>query len=206
MAAKKLEAAIHETPAAAATATVAPKPEPKTRISAESLKPPLQDSVSVTKQYTYWIGVTSDCPGNFLTCGGINFPKITDKMEPDPMKPGSQRRIPEIGCLHPLTQRQMESIIENIPFCVIRFQEPREGQEGKPRKGYPVRIPSPARIEKAKKHGTALPQYIQQPGDEWAAKYMFAVLCDDQENPLRGTSYPPTLAEAGLEWPDEMEH
>ncbi len=184
------------------TTAIDASPKLKSKMSPADLAPNLADSIVITKQYTYWIGVTSECPGNHLSCGGINFPKTTDLMEDDPMKPGSMRRIPQIGTLHPLTARQMKSVMEALPFRIIRFTE---SEEGKPRKGYPVRIPTPERIEQAKKNRTTLPEYIQQAGDEWAAKYMFAVLCKDQDDPKRGLEYPPTLAEAGLEWPDQMD-
>ncbi len=48
-------------------------------------------------------------------------------------------------------------------------------------------------------------RYVAREWDEPAARYMYAVLCQDQENPLRGSGFPQPISETGIAWPETLE-
>lgn len=181
----------------------APPSNAKTRISGDKLVPDLSGKAKRSKEYWYWLGVRQDCPCSFLSCGGINFPKSQEIVTADPLSKGRSTRVPVFGGLQKLNEEQMGLIIKNLPLRVLRIT-PGENPDGT-RKGHAVRIPTPELLEQRRKNSRPLMDYIAQPNDEQAAKYMFCVLCPDQDKPTRGNHYPPSLAEIGIEWPDEME-
>ena len=170
-------------------------------VSAGNLLPDL-DSMSgaVEHEYTYWIGVTESCPTNHLDVGSIAFPKSQEELIPDPARPGSHQRIPRFGSLHKLRKDQIDAIVNGCKHGVMRFTSK---EEGKPSKGYPIRIPTEAQLEISRQHGRGVRAYVQKPGDEPIAKYVYAVLCEDQDNPKRGEYSPAPLSETGLLWPTE---
>tara|TARA_R100000808_G_C2114929_1_gene127866 strand:- start:390 stop:1052 length:663 start_codon:yes stop_codon:yes gene_type:complete len=171
-----------------------------TKANSNDLIPDLDKlSGSVEHQYTYWIGVTESCPTNHLDVGSIAFPKTMEELVPDPARPGSYQRIPRFGSLHELRKDQVDSIIRGCKHGVVRFTSKEPGKE----KGYPIRIPTDEQLELSRQHGRGVRAYVQQPNDEPIAQYIYAVLCEDQDNPRRGEYSPAPLSETGLDWPNE---
>ena len=126
---------------------------------------------------------------------------MEELLEPDPAQSGRSLRRPVIGKIHRLGEEQIRAIIEELPRLMVR---PLPGQVGEV-KGHGVRIPTDDQIKQARMLGRPMPGYVAQDGDLPAARFMYAVLCPDQDNPTRGLHYPPSLEEIGIEWPEEME-
>jgi hypothetical protein len=175
-----------------------------------------QPGLGVTTEYAFWMGVVPSCPVAQINAGGLNFPKMNERLIDSPNRTGEKLRVPEIGGLNKHVNIQhIERLKELIPRLVLRFkddpveaEEPGSGENighvhQRPRRGYVVTIPTEEEIAKAKEAGANLPRYVRQPLDEPAAKYMFLKLCADQEMPQREAIYPPTLDVTGIEWPDE---
>lgn len=176
-----------------------------------------KDAPGVTYRYFYWVGSFPACPVEGLFCSGIAFPKVTQEIIQEKGTLEMQR-VPRIGAIANLTKDKIDLLRERLPRTVIRFHdapgeddEPMAGSslsdaQTRARRGHPVQIPSKAQIKKAKDAGNRPPpRYVAGPHDRPAAEYMFAVLCEDQENPRPGGVYPPSLAAAGLVWPEPME-
>lgn len=191
---------LHQTPGAEAWEEPQPTSEARTKISGADLLP--KDIKTVTSTlYYYWLGVTADCPCAHLDAGGVRFPMMQEMIEPDPIRKGQDLRRPVSGSIQQLSEEHILAIVEELPRLMIRLLA---GQNG-PVKGYGVRIPTEEQVQEARRLGRPMPKYVKQPGDEFAVKYMYAVLCPDQDNPIRGLHCPLSLADIGLEWPDEME-
>lgn len=174
-----------------------------------------QPGLAVDMAYAYWLGVTAACPANQIDCAGLHFPKMQERIIPDPNRPGEHVRVPVIGGLdRHVTRDKLDALREIVSRLVIRFIEAPEAQEEpgtgenigdvvrRARKGYVITIPTEAQIQAAKDEGRTLRRYTRQPHDEPAAKYMYMRLCEDQTDPQRGLAAPPTLAEVGVSWPD----
>lgn len=194
----------------------------KTKIDGSQLVPDLnkasRNAGGVLQSYKYWVGVTPSCPVEHIDLAGINFPKVNENLVDDPMRTGQRRRVPVIGAIVFLTEDKIRKMRERLPRTVIRFydndqgerDEPGTGQNigdnhRRPRRGEPITIPSADEVEQRRKAGKPTRQYIPNPNDVPAARYMFAVLCADQVNGSRGDYYPETLETTGLEWPGELE-
>ncbi len=190
------------TPGAEAWEEPAPIPA-ATKIAGSDLVPHPTATVGHAREYWYWIGVTAECPTAFLTAGGIAFPKDEEIIEPDLTRKGRPTRRPVFGTIHKLNEGQIRLILDHLPRRVVRSL-PGQNADGS-RKACEVRIPSDEKVAEAKKHRRPSPEYVAQKDDEPAARYMFAVLCPDQDNPTRGHHYPKSLEEEGLEWPDKLE-
>lgn len=192
-----------------------------TKIKGRDLVPdfdaPLSGSLS---EYVYWVGVTPSCPVEHIDLAGINFPKLNENIIPDPSRAGRTQRIPVIGSLVNLTEDKIRLMRDRLPRSIIRFsdnqeakgvqEEPGTGQNLgdlhlQPRKGFLIRIPTDEYVKERQAAGRATRHYVRKKGDEPVARYMFAVLCADQNNPARGEYYPEVLENTGLEWPEEME-
>jgi hypothetical protein len=106
---------------------------------------------------------------------------------------------------------------DKLPRIVIRFTERRAIREEpgtganmgdnyeRPRCGHLITIPTAEENAARAKRGMPLRKYTPHPDDVPAARFMFAVLCDDQVNGSRGDKYPPPLEDTGLVWPDKIE-
>jgi len=211
---KRQPSAVEDAPAAIATA---PAPRSATRISGADLVPDLnKHRGSVERGYFYWVGVTPSCPVEGVDCAGINFPKVNERLIAG--RNGEQQRVPVIGALVRLSERKIRLLRERLPRVVVRFtrddqgvkEEPGTGQNLgdlhiRPRKGFLITIPTEADLKQREQRGIAARRYVQGPNDEPAARYMFARLCRNQEIGERGDTYPDTLANTGLDWPDELE-
>lgn len=167
----------------------------------------------VTREVFYWVGVFPACPVENLTVAGIAFPKVNEDLRPQPGT-NELQRVPHIGGITSLTADKIDTLRERLPRLVLRFRDPNPGDEPmagsglqdrqrRARRGQPIHIPTAAAIEAARKAGRTLPRYVASPNDEPAARYMFAVPCEDQEQPRPGGVYPPSLEETGLDWPEE---
>lgn len=204
-------------PAVAPTRSAAPMAMAgaKTKMPGKSLVPDLErHRGSVDRSFWYWIGVTPSCPVEHIDIAGENFPKVNELISKD--RTGKQQRIPVIGALVKLTEGKIRKMREKLSRLVIRFRadagqhdEPGTGENLgdphiRPRKGFVITIPTDEEIQA--KTAAKLParRYVQQANDEPAARYMFAVLCGDQERGNRGDFYPEPLEVTGLDWPEEM--
>lgn len=207
---------------AAGAATIAPRsatrtalPEKRTVISGTALSPDLSASSPVaTRSYWYWIGVTADCPSEHLDYAGIHFPKIVERVIRGPN--GDTVRVPELGSLVKLNEAQVRKVADRLAHSVIRFRnepeqrnEPGTGENSgkdphrRGRRGYPIRIPTAAEVEAVEKAGLPSNRYDASPNDEPASRYVYCLLCPDQDNPTRGRAYD-SLESTGLEWPGEL--
>ena len=189
-----------------------------TVISGKDLAPDLTGDIpgSLT-EYFYWVGVIPACPVEHIDVAGINFPKVNELILPDPGRTGKTQRAPVIGALARLTEGRVKRLLARIPRTIMRFtsdkgtqEEPGTGQNLgdlhiQPRKGFLITVPTAEDVDMARAAGRATNHYVRQAHDEPAARYMFAVLCEDQEKPSRGSYYPECLETAGLNWPDKLE-
>jgi hypothetical protein len=196
-----------------ATAT---KPEAKHKVKGAALVPDFSgDGAGVEARYTYWVGVTPNCPVEGIDVAGINFPKLNERLIPDPSRKGGHRRVPVIGALVTLTERHVRALTERLPRKVMRFLDNDEGEREeqgtgqnlgdlhvRPRKGFPLEIPTKAECDQRASKGKPTKAYQPRKGDEPAARYMFAQLCADQDKPARGDFYPDVLENTGLDWPE----
>jgi len=198
----------------------APKKGKTTRFSGESLMPNIGEhrhNAGVTKEFRYWVGVMPSCPVESLDLAGINFPKVNEKLIADPLRTHKKKRKPVVGALVWLTETKIRAMIERLPRTIIRFtddpgqhEEPGTGQNigdvaVRPRKGHVVTIPTAKDVAARRAKNKAVNTYTPRDGDEPAGRYMFAVLCEDQDNPERGDYYPDPIETTGIEWPDNLE-
>jgi hypothetical protein len=169
------------------------------------------------RRYHYWVGITPSCPVEGLYIAGINFPKVNERLVDDPMRSGNKKRVPVIGAIVWLTEQKIELLRDRLPRTVIRFtddkgehEEPGTGQNigdnaRRPRRGHAITIPTPDEIKHREVRGKPTRAYAPDTKrDAPAARFMFAQLCEDQDNPRRGEFYPEPLETTGLDWPDKM--
>jgi hypothetical protein len=162
----------------------------------------------VIVETAYWLGAFPGCCGEGLDIAGINFPKINEDIRPG-LGHGNTERIPRLGAVVRLSQQKVDQIREKLPQSVIRFKEAATAEQHrdamdytqKRRNGHPIRIPTEAQLKDAKKDGRILRRYVRRQYDEPAARYLFAVPCTDQKNPVRGVAYPESLEDIDIEWP-----
>jgi hypothetical protein len=178
----------------------------KAKTTRKSLAAPIDDhGPGISSEVWYWIGALPQCTGEGLDIGGMNFPKINEDVKPAGIG-GKTTRIPRIGALVKLNQDRVELIEDKLSRCVLRFTEPAdEDQQNdaedytqRRRKGYPIRIPTEEQVKAGSR------RYVRGTHDEPAARYLFAQVCADQNNPVRGNAYPDNLEDAPelLAWPD----
>lgn len=189
------------------------------RVEGSALVPNLSEhQVGIAKRYTYWVGILPKTPVESLAVAGVSFPKMNERLIQDPTNPEGKRRIPVIGALVDLTRDKLDLLAERIPNTVIRFleeeavkEEPGTGKNlgdlhQRARRGHLITIPSAEDVAERKKRGKATQQYIPREGDHPAARFMFAVLCKNQDKPERGEFYPDVLEETGLVWPEDVSY
>jgi len=191
----------------------------KTRIAGTDLVPNLdatRELKGVNRSYKYWVGVTPSCPVEHIDICGINFPKVNELIVDDPMRTSVKKRVPVIGSVVELTAQKIQMMRDRLPRTVIRFlddqgvtNEPGTGQNigdnhVRPKRGHLITIPTDQEIEDRRKKNKGLRTYSPNKNDVPAARFMFAVLCEDQERGSRGDFYPDVLETTGLEWPDEL--
>jgi len=187
----------------------------RTKVAGSDLVPDLNKPGLSQREYYYWVGVTPSCPRESLDCAGINFPKVNEDLIIGADRNGRKERVKRIGALVKLTKAKFDKLRERLPHLVMRMlstegvkDEPGTGQNlgdlhVRPQKGHPIRIPTLQELEEKRNLGLAANPYIPHPNDVPAARFMFCVLCEDQEKGNRGETYPETLETAGLEWPED---
>lgn len=163
----------------------------------------------------YWVGTLPGSPVDFVSVAGQTFPKLEEKISWK--KDGTQLNVPVIGALLALTKADIERMREALPRTIMRFTdgrgepksvdeigvgEPVESAQDNYRKGFLITIAKKTEIEEAAKANRAVRQYSQRDGDEPAARYLFAQVCEDQEKPRRCDSYPEPLEQTDLVWPE----
>ena len=201
-----------------------PAPAQGQRTPGSNLIPKITpDSGSTTVEHVYWCGVLPSCPVEWIDAAGINFPKVTEELVPNPGQPGKYRRVPRIGALVLVDSRRLKALEKALPLKVIRFLSTTEQDEeqrraeaeasangrmknlgdvaARPRRGYPISIPPAEGERKPGEERMRVRPYVAKAGDEPAARYMFMVRCADQRNPSRGDFYPESLEATGLEYP-----
>lgn len=190
-----------------------------TSVSGNKLVPTLsKHKPGVAQEHFYWIGITPDCPVEYITCAGLCFPKVNENLIPDPMRSNTKARVPVIGALVKITAAKMQLLIERLPRVVIRYTDKKANEEPgeisssqrlsdnntAPRRGQLITIPTDEQVALASKKGRHSKQYVPQASDRPAASFMFVQLCDNQSTGSRGDYYPDTVDVMGLEWPGEL--
>ena len=191
----------------------------RTHFDASDLVPDLEqqrDSLGVSRSYKYWVGVTPSCPHEHVDLAGINFPKVNENLVDDPMRTGNKRRVPVIGAIVDIDEHTILRMRDRLKRTVIRFlddngqsEEPGTGlnigdNHKRPRRGQLITIPTAEETANRIARNKPARTYPPRAGDVPAARYMFAQICDDQQNGSRGEYYPETLETTGLSWPDEL--
>ena len=198
-----------------------PPPAVDTHFAGSSLVPDLAKAgkqAGVLKQYRYWVGVSPSCPVESVTIAGINFPKMNERIIPDPGRSGGKRRVPVAGALVWLTEDKIKRLKERLPRTVVRFlndkgqrEEPGTGENigdnaVRPRRGHLITIPTDEEIAQRMKKGKPARAYLPDPTrDVPVARFLFAQLCPDQVNSERGSNYPDALERTGLDWPEKID-
>jgi len=198
----------------AATATTAMiEPDRAPRVAGSRLVPDLdKNRASILTRYYFWLGVTPNCPTDGIDVCGVGFPKLTETVQ---VAGQTTRRIPVVGHIVQLGEAEIRRLSERLPRTVIRMYADKTRQElldeagvglsvadsfTRKRRGQVLTIPREQDIKTIEAAGRPAHRYEQGPLDQPAARYMFAVLCD-QQNPRAGATYPETLEKAGLPWP-----
>lgn len=187
-----------------------PVAERKNFVPGTALAPdPERKRVAVTKEFYYWIGVLPDCPVDSADIGGINFPKINQLPIPDPTDRTKQKLVPVIGAIVVLDKQRVKRIIDKLPNTIVRLtgETTRENKDTgtitTKRRGQLISIPTKEEVAELKKHKRRIRNYVPREEDEPIAKFLYMRLCPNQDKPGRGSEYPETLLEAGLELPPE---
>ena len=163
----------------------------------------------VAEEYPFWIGVTADCPRGQIDVAGLHFPKVEEEITTN--HTGQQVRVPKVGTVNKtVTKRHFLALVKVLPRLVIRqshaVEEPTDGSGkniGDPAeraKGRLIKIPTEDQILGIDGQRKLAP-YVKQPGDRPASEFMFFTYAPDG---LHGSQIR-TIAEAGLEWPEEIE-
>lgn len=181
-----------------------------TKVSASQLAPDFNNIPGDLNfaEHTFWLGVTADCPRGQIDVAGLHFPKAEEQIVINAA--GKQVRVPVIGAINAkVTRLHFEELVKVLPRLVIRptkqVLQDGSGQNTKDpierAKGRLIKIPDAAMIAGATASGRQLEPYVKQPGDRPATEFMFFV---HAPKGVRGTEYQ-TIAEAGLEWPEEIQ-
>lgn len=207
---KAAQSTKRPTVSSASATAVADMPTKRTRIQGKSMVPKaLPDGAE--KSFKYWLGCTARCPVQNVTVAGIGFPMLNENVK---VVDGRTHRYPVIGTIASLTESDIRRVSERLSRVVVRWTGGQDDPKGiansveavfqQRRHGQLITIPTEAEIAERKKAGLPTNRYVPMPGDEPAARYLFALLCDDQVHGNRGEVYPPPLEETGLEWPGEL--
>ena len=203
-----------------AAAASAPAIKAKTKVEGRDLVADIESrsvASGVGQRYRYWVGVTPSCPVNGLDIAGLNFPKVNEQIVPDPNRTGQKKRRLVAGSIVWVTEDKIRLLRERLPRTVIRFtddkgthEEPGTGENigdvaQRPRRGHVITIPTDEELADRRRKGKPAHAYIPDPKrDVPAARFMFAQLCPNQDQPEQGEYYPDPLELTGLEWPEEL--
>lgn len=160
--------------------------------------------------FWYWIGVTNDAPFAFALLNGVQFSKVTENV----VHEGNEtRRIPRIGDVFFLTVSLAERMLRRLPLVVVRRYANQEVEQDAGRvknagnpyrsstRGHLITITGPAEAAELRAKSIPVPRYDYDPTDEPVSRYLFAELCPDQDNPMAGMWYPPSLEARAFEYP-----
>lgn len=184
---------------------------PRAALAGNAFVPDLASrALEVSQSYVFWVGAKPAMPTESCDIAGVNFPKLNVIKR---TKNGKQDEFPVIGSLVRLTRPQVEEIASRMSRTIIRFNGPKQdrqpgaetaeaGVERPYRKGQLITIPTAEELETRRKNQFAAIPYEQGPFDEPVADYLFAQLCEDQDQPTRGSVYPDPLSVTGLSWPE----
>lgn len=200
------------TPDAAPAPKRTRKPRAKPATNAQKLVPDFDKLPhGVNAGMWYWVGVLNDAPKGQIDVAGVDFPKMEEIVSKGP--DGKTQRAPVAGGLRQLTKDKVEAICEALPRTIIRFYSGAKEEAGtgqnmgddyvRPRSGQLITIPSEKQMTEMRENGKSWSPYSKHKNDEPAACYMYAQLCDDQQNPVRGSVLPDTLDKTGLSYPEE---
>jgi len=197
-----------------------PKKSESTHIAGSSLVTELHQHEKITgNQYWYWVGALPSCPTDVMYLAGMGFPKMTEKVIPGNKAGGKTQRIPHIGHVCRLSLDKIDMIKKQLPQVVLRFmEEPRDSEPGvgavlgdhidesnRPRKGYPITIPTAEQIQVSRENKRSVVPYTRREHDEPGARYIFAQLCANQDHPSPESVYPEPLESTGIEWPESQQ-
>lgn len=197
-----------------AATQAAPSAKNATRKAGSDLMPDLDRyKQGLHTTYAYWVGVTDKCPKPGIDVAGVHFPALVGERS----KVAAGERELKPGVIVHLRQDQIERMAARLRQTVIRFRDyPAEHQpelgsryvtatddsQPQPKGGTIITIPTKEEVDSVRGRGTHYPQYIADPKDEPAARYMYCMLCPDQDRPERLPHYR-TIEETGLEWPGD---
>jgi len=190
-----------------------PKPRP-TKIEGADLAADLSKfSKGIESEYFYWVGLVEECPVDVVYCAGVAFPKRTNRVVPELEVPNNYIHEKQAGFVVRMTEHKIRLLRERLPRTLIRVIEREidtsgydtETKKVKKRTGKVITIQTDEQIEERIKNNLPAQRYIKDPRDVPAAEFMFAVPCENQDNPRAGIEYPPVLSKAGLTWPEEIE-
>ena len=162
----------------------------------------------IAEEYSFWLGVTADCPRGQIDVAGLHFPKKEEEIVINDA--GKQVRVPQHGALNfTVTKYHFDELVKNLSRLVIRPNKIRNSDEtgeniGDPvqrAKGQLIKIPDEKMIAGAADSGRRLKPYVKQPGDRPATEFMYFLHAPDK---VRGNKYQ-TISEVGLEWPGAIE-
>ncbi len=181
-----------------------------TKVDAASLAPDFDNIPGelIAEEYCFWMGVTADCPRGQIDVAGMCFPRGTERISINDA--GKQVRVPENGTLNQFVSRHhFEELCKVLPRLVIRPSKPvlQDGSGeniGDPinrSKGKLIKIPDEKMIAGAADGGRRLKPYVKREGDRPATEFMYFIYAPSG---VRGPNFQ-TIAEAGLEWPAEIQ-
>jgi len=161
----------------------------------------------MASEYTFWLGVTPDCPRGQIDVAGLHFPKSEERILINDA--GKQVRVPEHGAINmTVTKHHFEELVRLLPRLVIRpskvVKQDGSGENiGDPvqrAKGRLIKIPDEKMLAGASDSGRRLKPFVKQPGDRPATEFMYFIHAPTGK---REHEYQ-TIADAGLEWPAEL--
>jgi len=199
-------------------------PTAPARVAGSALAPQFAETSRGYNAETYfWVGCNRQCPTESVDVAGINFPKVTEKLQRVPGQPGKFTRVPRIGSIVALTKQQVLRLIADLPRKIVhvvpdeaaeaaaaaaeaadlaggRIKRPKGDDVERPRRGFVRTIPSEAEQKVQQERGRFRP-FVHKEGDRPAAEFLFCVPCENQVEPLPGLAYPSTLSVTGIEVP-----
>ena len=163
----------------------------------------------------YWMGALPSLPSNVAHVAGMTFAHTMSILTQG--ADGQMVGTPGIGVLRQLFVDQLEKLQEALPYLVVRFHnqkipvgadmvrgatdisgpkntDPTENPENWFRPGHIIRIPRPEQEAILREAGRFHP-FIPGPNDEPLAAHIYCVKAEQ-----RGSAFPPSLAETGLEF------
>ena len=155
------------------------------------------DGELIAEEYTFWLGVTADCPRGQIDVAGLHFPKSEERIIHNDA--GKQVRVPEHGTINmTVTKYHFEELVKVLSRLVVRPSRSEDMDNPTQRaKGKLVKIPTKAQVAGAAESGRKLKPYIKRTGDRPATEFMYFIHAPDG---VRGKNFQ-TIAEVGLEWP-----